>query len=301
VHDFFLFHRRRTACGGRTKADLFVSVSRTRRSEPSPRKRFGQHFLRDSGVLADIAAAVSVPEAGHIVEIGPGTGELTAALAEAHPDVPITGVEVDDRMVGFLRKRFRENGDIRIVSGDARDIDLPSVAPPDRPYAVAANLPYFAANPIIRRFLEAAHRPAVMVVMVQREVARELTAPEGSGSLLSVATRIYAETEFLFAVPPTAFDPPPKVWSAVVRLTPHAEPRVPADRIEPFFRLVSRTFRNPRKQLHNALAGGTWLSIEAARDLLDEVGIDASRRPETLTTDEWLHLLAAVEELHEAE
>lgn len=264
-----------------------------RPSSPRPRKALGQHFLLDSGILADIAAAVRVPAGGVVLEIGAGTGQLTAALLDAGHEV--VALEIEDRLISHLERRFRGRTGLTIVQADAREVDLSPLLPPGRAFSVAANLPYFAANPIIRRLLEREPRPVEAVVMVQREVAREIAAPAGDTSLLSISVQVYAEPELLFHVPPEAFDPPPAVWSSVVRLVVRPRPLVPAARLDAFFRLVSTTFRNPRKQVHNALARGTGLPPGGAGQALAAAGIDPMRRAETVTILEWLRLLDACE------
>jgi 16S rRNA (adenine1518-N6/adenine1519-N6)-dimethyltransferase len=135
--------------------------------------------------------------------------------------------------------------------------------------------------------------------MVQREVAQRIAAKPGKLSLLGVSVQVYAEPELLFDVPPEAFDPPPKVWSSVLRLVPRPAPLVPAEDNERFFDLVVRTFRNPRKHLHNSLAMGVTLGKASAGEALARAGIDPMRRPETLTIAEWLDLLRATEEVRE--
>src|SRR5690606_18774583 len=153
------------------------------------------------------------PDDELVLEIGPGTGELTAELAARYRNV--VALELDARLANHTRLRFRESSNVEIIDGDARDIDLAAYAyryPAG--YRVVGNLTYLAANPIIRRFLEQPPRPNDMVVMVQREVAREMAAPPGDYSLHSISIQVYAEAEILFTVPPEAFDPPPKVVSA---------------------------------------------------------------------------------------
>lgn len=262
---------------------------------PRPRKALGQHFLRDSGVLADIVAAVRVPQGGIVLEIGAGTGQLTEALLDAGHDV--VALEIEPRLVGHLRNRFRRHPRLRILEADARIVDLETVLPPGVPFTAVGNLPYFAANPIIRHVLESPRRAHEFVAMVQREVAREIAAPPGDWSLLTISVRVYAEPELLFDVAPEAFDPPPAVWSSVVRLALLAEPRVPAAELAPFFEFVSRVFRNPRKQVHNSLARGVWLPPGGARQALEAAGIEPSRRPETLDLDEWRSLQRACSEV----
>ncbi|MCA9823744.1 MAG: 16S rRNA (adenine(1518)-N(6)/adenine(1519)-N(6))-dimethyltransferase RsmA [Dehalococcoidia bacterium] len=265
-----------------------------RRSQPAARKSLGQHFLRDSGIILDIVGAVRVPEGGIVVEIGAGTGQLTSGLLDAQHEV--LALEIEERLVEHLRKRFHRSGRLTVVEDDGRSVDYGSLVGA-RPFAVAGNLPYFAANPILRHLLESPVKPVDIVIMVQREVARRIAAPAGRLSLLGVSVQVYAGPEFLFDVPPEAFDPPPKVWSTVLRLTPRAEPRVPLERIDAFFDLVSKTFRNPRKHLHNALTMGVALPKGGAAIALAATGIDPMRRPETLAIDEWLSLLDATEDV----
>lgn len=267
----------------------------SRRNEPAPRKELGQHFLRDGGILLDIAAAVRVPEGGLVLEIGAGTGELTAVLLDRAHEV--VAIEIEQRLMYHLEKRFAGRPRLHLVSADARTVNVAELMPPGRPYVVAGNLPYFAANPIIRHLLESDPQPREMVVMVQREVARRIAAAPGRLSLLGISVQVYAEAELLFDVPPEAFDPPPQVVSSVLRLTIRDEPFIPRDRLDAFFDMVVKTFRNPRKHLHNALARGVWLPKGGAGDALALVGIDPMRRPETLTIAEWLTLLDATEQV----
>ncbi len=265
---------------------------------PRPRKALGQHFLVDQSVLDRIVASINVPEGGYVFEIGAGTGQLTGALLEAGHEV--VALEVEERMIDHLERRFEGFPGLRIVGGDARDVDLERILPLGRPFAVAGNLPYFAANPIIRHLLESPRQATEIVIMIQREVAKEIVAKEGDSSLLTISVQVYAATERLFDVPPEAFDPPPNVQSTVVRLTPLAVPRVPPGRNRDFFDLVAKTFRNPRKQVHNSLAQATWLPPGGATDALRLIGVEPSRRAETLTIAEWLALLDAVVEVRES-
>lgn len=267
---------------------------RSRRRSPAPRKALGQHFLHDERVLERIAQACRVPPGGVIVEIGAGTGQLTAHLLRL--DVPVAAIEIEPRLVRHLRRRFPDAASLRIVQADAREVPIDDLVPPATPYAVVGNLPYFAASPIVRHFLEADRPPSELVVMVQREVAREMAAPAGKLSLLAIAVQMYAEPEILFDVAPDAFQPPPAVVSSVLRLRVRESPRVPRSRIPAFFALVSASFRNPRKQLRNALAVPEGVEADSAR-ILQNAGIDPARRPETLSIDEWLALLDAFEAL----
>jgi 16S rRNA (adenine1518-N6/adenine1519-N6)-dimethyltransferase len=260
---------------------------------PAARKSLGQHFLHDQQVLDAIAEAVAALDGELVVEVGPGTGQLTAALLERYR--PILALEVDQRMVEHVRRRFRGNEGFSVVQADARDADIANLVAGHPGYVVVGNLPYFAASPIIRRFLEQPPQPRDMVVMVQREVAEEIAAEPGDFSLLSIGVQVYATAEILFTVPPEAFDPPPKVVSAVVRITPRPEPLVTPDREADFFQLVTRTFKHRRKQVHNALERSMLIADEEARHVLERAGIDPSLRPERLTIADWVRLLEEID------
>lgn len=239
----------------------------------------------------DISQAVRPPKDGVLVEIGAGTGQLTEYLVKS--PLPVVALEIEDRLVAHLHRRFDGVPNLTIAHGDARLVEIDSIVPPGRPYSVVGNLPYFAANPIVRHFLEASRQPTEMVIMIQREVARRMLAKPGHMSLLSVAVQVYAEPEELLDVPPEAFDPPPQVWSSVIRLTIRQDPLIPRPRLEAFFDLVSGTFLHSRKQLKNARWSG--FGREATIATLEAAGIDPMRRPETLSIEEWTTLLDARE------
>lgn len=257
-----------------------------RRNAPRPKKSLGQHLLRDEAVLRKIAACVRRPEGSRIVEVGPGTGQLTAALLDA--GFQVTAIERDHRMMVHLERRFQGHPRLSAIEGDIRDMDVDELVEDGEAFAVAGNLPYFIASPIVRHFLEQARRPEELVVMVQREVAREMAAKPGKLSMLSVGIQTFGEASVLFDVPPSAFDPPPKVASSVVRITPYEEPLVPDDRQEMFFKLVRGAFRHSRKQIHNSIVRGTPFELEDINVALAAAGVDHERRPETLTIPEWL-------------
>jgi 16S rRNA (adenine1518-N6/adenine1519-N6)-dimethyltransferase len=194
-------------------------------------------------------------------------------------------------MLRHLKTRFAGNERLRLAHGDARELDFDELTG-GRVYHAAGNLPYFAANPIIRKLLESPHPPCVAVFMVQKEVAQEIAAQPGKFSLLSISVRVYAEPEYLFDVPPESFDPPPRVMSGVVRLHLRKAPLVQPEQIAEFFGVVAKTFRNPRKQVHNALSRGLWLPPELASEVLTAAGVDSTRRPETLSVEEWIEVVA---------
>lgn len=220
-----------------------------------------------------------------MLEIGPGRGILTRELSKNAGRV--VAVELDDALSEELTTEFADQPSITIVHADAREADIGDLVPADEPYKLVANLPYYAALPIIRRFLEANHKPSLIVVMVQREVARNMTAAPGDMSLLSVATQLYGKPRIVTSVPPRAFRPAPKVTSAVIRIDVYPQPALQLDSIDNFFTLVRAGFSAPRKQIHNCLQHGLDISRELAEQMLTQASIDPKRRPQTLSLPDW--------------
>ena len=252
-----------------------------------PRKSLGQHFLVDNRILSRIAAAAQLTAGDLVVEIGPGKGALTRRLLFQAGRV--VAIEMDDDLAQALPARLDYPDNLSVVNADARTVDLSEVVG-ERPYKVVANLPYYAANPIIRRFLEAEHRPTGMVVMVQLEVAESMTAAPGKMSILSVAVQFYAAARMVCSVPPSAFRPAPKVTSAVVRLDLLPKPALDDSETPAFFNMVRAGFSAPRKQLHNSLGHGLGLPSSAATEMLEAAQVDGSRRAGTLSLEEWLEV-----------
>jgi len=254
------------------------------------KKRLGQHFLVDRRALRRIVQAAELGPEDLVVEIGPGTGNLTRELASVAGEV--LAIERDEALVHLLQTRWATDPKLKILQGDARTMDLWPHLPPGRPYKVVANLPYYAAIPIVRRFLEAPHKPVRMVLTVQREVVQAMAASAGRMRLLSVMVQLYSTPRLIAFLPPRAFRPPPKVTSAVVVLDflPSLRLPLPPDEVEPFLQLVKAGFRAPRKQLRNALAHGLGLLPLEGEALLRAAGVDPKRRAETLSLEEWHRL-----------
>ena len=252
---------------------------------PKAKKSLGQNFLVDRRVRSKIVEAADISPTDTILEVGPGRGFLTKALAERAGHV--VAVELDDVLIPRLREAFSEYDNVDIVEGDARIIDIDSLVETATGYKVVANLPYYAATPIVRRFLESQHKPTTLVVMVQREVGREMTAPPGKMGILSVATQVYGSPRIVTSVPPKAFRPSPNVTSAVLRIDTYAEPAVAFESSEKFFTLVRAAFSAPRKQIHNSLKNGLGVDPDEVMALLRNAGIAPTRRAQTLSIDEW--------------
>jgi 16S rRNA (adenine1518-N6/adenine1519-N6)-dimethyltransferase len=249
------------------------------------KKSLGQNFLVDYRVLEKIIGAADLSPDDTVLEIGPGRGFLTKALAERAGRV--VAVEMDSELIDRLRENLVNLPNVEIVEGDGRTVDFEALVRTDAPYKVVANLPYYAATPIVRRFLEATHKPSVLVVMLQREVAREMTAGPGKMGILSVATQVYGKPRIVASVPPRAFRPSPNVSSSVVRIDVYDEPAVSFDTPDEFFKIVKAGFSAPRKQIHNNLKRGLDLDGDTVATLLSSADADPTRRAQTLSIKEW--------------
>ncbi len=255
-------------------------------------KSRGQHLLIDRAVLDRIVDAAGLLADEHVLEVGPGAGVLTAELVQRARRV--VAFELDHRMVGALRETVPAPN-LEVVERDALTFD-PREHFPEGDYKLVANLPYGVATPLLRSLLyrDPASRPSLMVVMLQREVARRLAAQPGAMSVLAVQTQLVADVDLLFDVPRGAFFPQPQVDSAVARLRPLPHFRVPPlPNEQRFFKTVSAGFSQKRKQLHNAL-GSLGVGTERIGAALETSGIEPSRRAETLSLEEWSRLSAAL-------
>lgn len=270
------------------RADAEVPSVRSllRRLGIRPRKGLGQHFLIDEDILARIVATAEVEPSDVVVEVGPGLGVLTKELVKRAARV--VAVEVDPQMAEIVLRLVPDAPNLEVVNADVLQFDPAKhgIAPP---YKVVANLPYYITSPTMRHFLEEVTCPTAMVVMVQREVAERMVARPGEMSLLSVSVQFYGDPRLTAIVPMSAFYPPPKVESAIVRIDVYPRPILDVDP-QSFFRLVQAGFSQPRKQLHNTLAQRFWFPPGGAREALNAAGIDPSRRPQTLSLEEWATL-----------
>jgi 16S rRNA (adenine1518-N6/adenine1519-N6)-dimethyltransferase len=255
------------------------------------RKRLGQHFLIDSEVLQRILAAAELTAADTVLEIGPGQGVLTGELARRVKRV--IAIELDDKLADHLKQATASSPNVAIINDDILKIDPADVVPKAEKYKVVANLPYYITSPVLRHFLEASIKPALMVVMVQKEVAEAIVAGPGKRSLLSISVQFYGRPTIISRVPASAFYPAPEVDSAILRIDLYPKPAVAVADADSFFETVRAGFANPRKQIANSLAYGLKATKTDVAHMLEEAGIAPQRRPETLTLEEWARLWQA--------
>ncbi len=258
---------------------------------PRARKRFGQHFLTDRRALLRIVDAVDPESVPCVVEIGPGRGALTDLLAERAQR--LIAIELDRDLAAHLRRRYADRPHVEIVEADVLETDIGALAGGE--YALCGNVPYYITTPIIFHALQAP-RATRAIYLVQREVADRMTAAPSTGEYggLTVNVQAVAEVSHLFRVPPGSFAPPPKVESAVVRVTPREHPLVaPGD--EPALReLVTGAFGLRRKQMRRVVRTIARLDADAADVVLAAAGIEPMSRPEELPPAAFVALLAAI-------
>lgn len=255
------------------------------------RKRFGQNFLQDPGVISRIARAINARPNQHLVEIGPGQGALTAAILDS--GCSLDAIELDRDLAPILLAQFANNRQFSLHQGDALTFDFASLQREGEPLRVVGNLPYNISTPLIFHLLDQHQLIGDMHFMLQLEVVNRLAATPGNKNYgrLSVMAQYFCEVRSLFEVPPEAFHPRPKVQSAIVQLIPYAAPPFAATSVAQLQSLLRTVFNQRRKTLRNSLRG-----------LLDEAGIasldiDPTQRPENLTLQQFVALSNLTSEL----
>lgn len=247
-------------------------------------KEMGQHFLIDPHVLRCIVETADMQPYDHVIEIGAGIGILTREILKHAQHV--TAIECDRRLIPLLdefigpRTQDPGPGNLTIVQGNAIKFPYPKT-----PYKIVANIPYQITSNFLRTvFRRAPHPPTSLTLLIQKEVAERITG-KSERSLLTLLASLYGTPRIIRAVPPGAFLPPPKVTSAVIHIACFPEPLADKKTLDALFELAAVAFRKKRKMLRASLGKSTRIA-----EALSISGIDPTRRPETLTTDEWLTL-----------
>ena len=258
-----------------------------------PKKRLGQHFLVDRGAMEKIVQIADVDLHDVILEIGPGSGEMTALLAKKSRKV--IAVEIDQVLADRVREKTASLGNVDVIHGDALKVDLEEICrPTGGKLKVVANLPYQISTPLLMRFLGVRYLFSSMVLMLQKEVAMRIVAKprtKAYGSL-SVFLQLHATPTIEMRLPPECFFPRPRVDSALVRFVVHDTPRLDVCNESAFRRVVRASFGHRRKVLKNALTSIMAKDSLAGEigEILEDLGIDPKRRAETLTLEEFARL-----------
>jgi 16S rRNA (adenine1518-N6/adenine1519-N6)-dimethyltransferase len=260
-----------------------------------PRKKWGQHFLVDKNILTKVVRAAQIEEEDTVLEVGPGLGEMTLALAgEARK---VVAVEIDPKLTEIVKNKTAACSNVEVIGGDILKVDFKEwVGPDGRFIKVVANLPYQISTPLIFRFIESRDIFSTLTLMVQREVAERLVAPSGGKDYgpLSIFVQVFSDLSILFFVKPSAFFPPPNVESAVIHLTWKERPMVAPEEEEWFRSVVKGCMGYRRKTLINGLKHSGLPLQKDAEGRMKEAGIDPRRRPETLTIEEFASLAKAL-------
>ena len=250
-----------------------------------PNKRLGQSFLIEQNIINKIIKTAAVSDKDIIVEVGAGLGNLTQELAKKAKQV--IAIEKDRRLISLLKENLSKFKNIDLISGDI--LHLPE---PERVflknYQVVANIPYYLTSPLIRMFLENDHQPRAITLLIQKEVARRITADPPAMSLLAISVQFYAQVKIAGYVTKNCFWPKPKVDSAIIKMT-DIQPRKDVD-VKKFFQVVKAGFSSPRKQLLNNLSAGLNQDKAEIKKILRQTGLDEKIRAERLRVEDWLKL-----------
>lgn len=247
------------------------------------KKSLGQNFLISSAPIRKMIEECNVSNKDTVLEIGPGKGILTRALLETGSKV--IAVEKDDSLIPVLQATFPKeiiSGQLKLIHGDVLELNIENIL--NSPYKLIANIPYYITGEIIRKFLESNFQPTCMALLVQKEVAERIVAKDGKESILSISVKVYGEPKYGGTVKRGLFRPIPNVDSAVLIINNISKDFFKDISEGKFFEIVKKGFSQKRKQLKGTL--GEIISIEKIEEAID----DATRRPETLSKEEWLKL-----------
>ncbi|MCK5603231.1 ribosomal RNA small subunit methyltransferase A [Candidatus Pacearchaeota archaeon] len=250
------------------------------------KKHFGQNFLVDEKVFDQIIGAADLKSSDNVIEVGPGTGFLTEQLVESANHV--MAIEKDRDMVYLLNDRFKGVKNLELIHEDilkTQISDLESEA-----YKVVANIPYYITSPLLKHFLKSNHRPKLMVLLVQKEVAEKICGITGK-SMVTIETQLFGKPEIVAMVPAKAFYPAPKVESAVLKIEVFDQPLVEESELKAFLRIVKFGFSQKRKKLSNTLGAGLHMKSSEMAEILREADIDPDLRAEHLGIEEWKRLM----------
>lgn len=265
-------------------------------STPYAKKKFGQNFLKSSSALEKIVRVAGLSNTDTVLEIGPGRGALTKKLLESGAQV--RALEIDPDMIEILEEKFEEeirSRRLQIFEGDIEKISPHELI--DAPYKLVANIPYYITGLIIKKFLESDHQPTSMTLLVQKEVAERIVDGSEGGknrskeNILSLSVKVFGNVRYVATVPAAAFNPAPRVDSAIIHISDISQERLnnAGITVSDFFTLVKAGFAQKRKTLRNNLVQKGY-EKHAIEQTLETMNIDIRIRAEDLTLDQWIEL-----------
>jgi 16S rRNA (adenine1518-N6/adenine1519-N6)-dimethyltransferase len=260
-----------------------------------PRKGWGQHFLVDRNILNKVIWAAQVEKEDTVLEVGPGLGEMTIALARQAKRV--IAIEIDSKLVAILNEKMKNYPNVEVVKSDILKVDFNQFLKKEgHPIKVVANLPYQVSTPLLFRFIESKETFSTFILMLQKEVAERMVAHPGGKEYgpLSIFIQMFLDVSIRFFIKPSAFFPPPKVESAVVQMVWKEKFMIETNDEEWFKRVVKACFGYRRKTLVNALKHSELFLPESIELKMEAIGIDPRRRPETLTIQELASMAKAL-------
>lgn len=251
-----------------------------------PKKSLGQNFLTSIPARNAIIKAGEIKEEDEILEIGPGRGMLTEGLIQSKAKITI--VEKDENLISFLKEKFKENKNLKIIEGDALEY-----SPKKKDYKLIANIPYYITGAIIEKYLTKKNQPSMVVILIQKEVAERIVARDGKESILSLAVKVYGEPSIVYKVNKGSFFPRPSVDSAVLRIKNISRNNFKTARQEKlFFEIVKAGFSHKRKvlisNLKNLKLDTNWENIFIKNNFSLKV------RAEDLKLSDWLNILKEI-------
>lgn len=250
-----------------------------------PDKSLGQHWLHDRAVLAHIADGADIQSTDTVLEIGPGLGTLTSELLRRAEKV--VAVEFDAELARKLPGQF-PGKNLIVHHEDILQFDLSQLP---SGYKVVANVPYYITSKIVQKLMTADNKPAMTVLLVQKEVAERIAARPGDMSILAISAQVYARASLGDVVLAGLFTPPPKVDSQVVILQTRPQPLVLPEQEKAFFRIVKAGFSSKRKKIRSSLSGGLGISKQEVETFLAKAEISPDARAEDLATPDWLRII----------
>lgn len=260
-----------------------------------PKKKWGQHFLVDPNILNKVIESARLRREDVVLEVGPGLGEMTVALARQVKKV--IAIEIDERFLNVLIQKSENHPNVELIRSDVLKIDFKRLLGKESaPVKVVANLPYQISTPLLFRFIESKEAFSSLTLMLQKEVAVRMTASPGRKEYgpLSIFVQIFSDVSIRFIIKPSAFFPPPKIESALVYMTWKEKPMIDTEEQEWFKRVVKACFGYRRKTLINAIKYSELCPSPSLESRMEEIGIDPQRRPETLSIQELAKLAEAL-------